>query len=48
MRKLIIFLMAILLVSCNPVMHIVGFGMRKFNTSQNKYSKKNPYIKNKP
>ena len=29
--------------NCNPKMHIVGFGMREFNTSMNKYSKKNPY-----
>lgn len=45
MRKIIIILLAILLVSCNPIMHIVGSGMRKFNTSQNKYNKKNPYYK---
>ena len=30
---------------CSPKMHIIGFGMRQFNLSQNKYSKQNPYIK---
>ena len=31
--------------SCSPKMHIIGSGMRQFNLSQNKYSKKKPYIK---
>lgn len=34
-------------MSCNPKLHLIGFGMRKFNTSLNKYSKHKPYIKNK-
>lgn len=44
MRKIIVLLLAIFLVSCNPAMHIIGSGMRKFNTSQNKYNKNRPYI----
>ena len=32
--------------SCSPKMHLIGLGMRTFNLSQNKYSKKHPYIKN--
>lgn len=46
MKRLIIGFLALTLISCNPIMHAVGLGMRKVNTSQNKYSKKNPYIKN--
>jgi hypothetical protein len=33
------------LIACSPKTHLIGLGMRKFNLSQNKYSKKNPYIK---
>lgn len=33
-----------ILWSCNPKMHIIGYGMRKFNTSLNKYSKNKPYV----
>lgn len=29
---------------CSPKKHLIGLGMRNFNLSQNKYSKKNPYI----
>lgn len=44
--KIIIFIFLLSIVmSCNPKMHIIGYGVRKFNTSQNKYSKDNPYIK---
>lgn len=35
------------LYACSPKMHVIGFGMRQFNLSQNKYSKQNPYIKPK-
>lgn len=45
MKRLILGLLVIILASCNPILHMVGVGARKFNTSQNKYSKKNPYIK---
>lgn len=46
MKKiLILLLVSFIFSSCNPMMHIVGAGMRKFNTSQNKYSKSNPYYK---
>ncbi len=46
MKKIFLFLFVmIVLTSCNPMMHIIGVGMRKFNTSQNKYSKSNPYYK---
>jgi len=33
--------------SCSPKMHLIGVGMRALNMSQNKYSKKNPYLKTK-
>lgn len=45
MKKIILLLVSVMLVSCNPATHIVGVGMRKLNTSQNKYSKQNPYIR---
>jgi hypothetical protein len=35
------------ILSCSPKMHAIGAGMRLLNTSQNKYSKKNPYYSDK-
>jgi hypothetical protein len=32
------------ILSCSPKMHAIGAGMRLLNTSQNKYSKKKPYL----
>lgn len=32
-------------IACSPKMHLTGLGMRSFNLSQNKYTKKKPYIK---
>ena len=37
--------MSFLFVSCNPMLHVVGSGMKKMNTKHNKYSAKKPYIK---
>lgn len=48
MLKILFFCVIIMFTcSCNPQMHVVGFGMRKYNTSLNKYSKHKPYIKYK-
>jgi hypothetical protein len=44
-KTLLIFLIITFTMSCNPKLHMVGVGMRKFNTSLNKYSKNKPYIK---
>lgn len=47
-KRFIFFVSLVMLFSaCNPKMHIVGYGMRKFNTSMNKYNKKNPYYTEK-
>jgi hypothetical protein len=46
MKKFILLtLISFILVSCNPMMHVVGSGMRKMNIKQNKYSAKKPYVK---
>ena len=48
MKKFILLtLISFILVSCNPMMHVVGSGMRKMNIKQNKYSAKKPYVKHK-
>ena len=35
--KIFLFLLVVLLYSCNPEMHITGSAMRYHNLSQNKY-----------
>ncbi len=45
MKKIILLLIVIFLSSCSPSLYINGTLMRKFNTSQNKYTPKKPYIK---
>jgi hypothetical protein len=46
MKKFIILiLISFIFVSCNPMMNVVGSGMRKMNVKQNKYSAKKPYVK---
>ena len=40
----VIFFSLLNLNGCSPKTHLIGLGMRKFNLSHNKYSKKNPYI----
>jgi len=45
--SLIYLLLIYINYSCSPKMHLIGAGMRALNISQNKYSKKNPYIKTK-
>jgi hypothetical protein len=38
MKKIIsLFLITLILSSCNPRLHIIGSGMRHHNLSQNKY-----------
>ncbi len=37
MKRLIIVILSVTLVSCNPRLHIIGAGMRHHNLSQNKY-----------
>jgi hypothetical protein len=46
MKKIILFtLISTIFISCNPMLHVIGHGMRKMNIKQNKYSVKKPYIK---
>jgi hypothetical protein len=46
MKKIILLtLTSLIFISCNPMLHVIGNGMRKMNIKQNKYSAKKPYIK---
>jgi hypothetical protein len=46
MKKIILLtLTSLIFISCNPMLHVIGNGMRKMNIKQNKYSSKKPYIK---
>lgn len=48
LKKITLYLILIFIcTSCSPKMHALGIGVRVFNISQNKYSKKNPYLKTK-
>ena len=47
MVKLKYILLFLILSSCSPRLHFLGFGMRKLNMSHNKYSPKNTYSNEK-
>jgi uncharacterized protein YxeA len=44
MKKILFILLVVLISSCSPQMYFTGTAMRKFNTSQNKYTSKRPYV----
>jgi hypothetical protein len=45
-KKILLYLILVFFTaSCSPRMHTIGVGVRFFNLSQNKYTKRNPYLK---
>lgn len=44
MKKLLFIFFILFLTSCSPQMHINGVVVRKYNTSQNRYSPQRPYV----